>query len=204
MMNSQCKRCRRVGEKLFLKGEKCYTPKCSLIRHPLKSKKGSKLSVYGRQLQEKQKIKLFYNIREAQLKRYYNLALKGKTSTPLKLAQILESRFDTIIMRSGLSSSQSAARQLVTHGHFLLNGRPHNIPSTILKPQDVITLKTRSAKLKIFEDLDNRLKNYKIPSYIKLERGDNKDLTITLLDTPKLEELSLPFDFTAVVEFYSR
>jgi len=137
MLEDKCKKCRAVGEKLFLKGERCFTPKCALVRRGIrilgKRKRRKKLTAYGIQLSEKQKVKLSYGMREKQFRRYFKIALKKKIATPDALAQLVENRFDNMVFRLGFTFSRTTARQLTNHGHFFLNGRKHDIPSTILK-----------------------------------------------------------------------
>lgn len=199
-MEINCKKCRKLGEKLFLKGEKCFTPKCPLVKRKEQKRKGEKFSSFKRQLIEKRRIKLFYGLSERQLKRFYKIALKKKESTPEMLAQLLESRLDSIVYRLGFATSKKMARQLVSHGHFLLNGRRCDIPSAILKPNDVITIREKSLKSKVFEGIKEKLKKVDIPSYLEL---DIEKLTAKLVKAPVLEELNLPFDFKTVVESYA-
>lgn len=199
-MDINCKKCRTAGEKLFLKGEKCFTPNCPLVKRKEKRVRARKFSSFKKQLLEKRRIKLYYGLSERQLKRFYQLALKKKESTPEMLAQLLESRLDSIIFRLGFANSKKMARQLVSHGHFLLNGRRCDIPSAILKPNDIISLRERSLKLKVFEGLKERLKKITPPSYLQL---DKEKLTAKLTKLPILEELNLPFDFKTVVESYA-
>jgi len=199
-MDINCKKCRTLGEKLFLKGEKCFTPKCPLLRKKEKRRRGSKFTPFKKQLLEKRRIKLYYGTSERQLKRFYEMALKKKESTPLMLAQLLESRLDSIIFRLGFATSKRMARQLVSHGHFLLNGRRCDIPSVILKPNDKISIREKSLKLKVFDGLKERLKKFTPPSYLEL---DKEKLEAKLVKAPQIEELNLPFDFQAIVESYS-
>jgi small subunit ribosomal protein S4 len=205
MSEPLCKKCRYAGEKLFLKGEKCYTPKCLLIRRGIAlrgvKRKRKGLTPYGRQLLEKQKAKLTYGLRERQFKRYYEMALKKRTSTPETLAQLLESRFDNIVFRLGFAPNRKTARQLINHGHFLLNGRKHNIPSTLLKIGDTIQIRPQSLEKAPFKDLKEKLKNYQPPSFLSLDREKLEGKVVAL---PNLEELQLPFDFPLIVEFYSK
>ncbi|MGE4554540.1 MAG: 30S ribosomal protein S4 [Candidatus Paceibacterota bacterium] len=205
MSEALCKKCRYLGEKLFLKGEKCYTPKCLLVRKGIalrgKKRKRKGTTFYGKQLLEKQKLKLAYGLREKQLKRYFELALKDKTSTPEALAQLLERRFDNIVFRLGLASNRRSARQLISHGHFLLNDRRHNIPSTLLKVGDIIKIRPQSLQKPPFKDLREKLKNYQTPSFLAFDKEKLEGKVISL---PNLEELQLPFDFPLVVEFFSR
>ncbi|MFZ2414577.1 MAG: 30S ribosomal protein S4 [Minisyncoccia bacterium] len=206
MLDPKCKKCRALGEKLFLKGDKCFSPKCPLLKRPYapgkspKSRPG-KESEYGRQLNEKQKLKLSYGLRDKQLSNYFSAAFKSKTSTPEVVAQLLELRFDNIIFRSGLASSRSLARQLTTHGHFTLNGRRHDVPSARLKVGDVISINARSLKLPAFEKAADKLtENAKNNTWFEV---DPKTLKITITAKPKLVDLNLPFDINTVVEYFS-
>lgn len=199
-MDINCKKCRTAGEKLFLKGEKCFTPNCPLVKRKEKRRKTQKFSSFKKQLLEKRRIKLFYGLRERQLQRFYQIALKKKESTPEMLAQILESRMDSIVYRLGFANSKKMARQLVSHGHFLVNGRRCNVPSAIVKPNDIITIRERSLKSKIFEGIREKIKKLTPPSYLEF---DKEKLTAKMIKPPVLEELNLPFDFKTVVESYA-
>ena len=204
-MDTNCKKCRAVGEKLFLKGEKCYTPKCSMVRRGIayhgKSKRRHTLSPYARQLLEKQKAKLIYGIKERQFHRYFDLSYKKKGATPEILASMLESRFDNVIYRLGFASNRAAARQLVSHGHFVLNGRKHNISSTIVKKGDAISVNPKSLKSNTFKDIKDRLKKYNPPKFLEL---DSEKLVGKITAEPDLEELKMAIDFPSIVEFYSK
>ncbi len=200
MWDARCKKCRYFGEKLFLKGEKCFTPKCPLVRKGAKVSRG-RYSGYKKQLIEKQKVKLIYGIRERQLKRYFEEALRKEVATPQALGQILELRMDNVVFRLGFAPSRSVARQLISHGHFLLNGKPHNISSTILKVGDIVSIKPNSLKKKIFQDLTERIKKINVPKYLHL---DLKNIEGKVVSVPDIEEMRMPFDLRLVVEFYSR
>ncbi len=205
MLDDKCKKCRAVGEKLFLKGERCFTPKCALTRRGLrvlgKGKRRKTLTSYGKQLLEKQKVKLAYGMREKQFRRYFKMALKKKVSTPEALAQLVENRFDNTVFRLRFAVSRTMARHLVSHGHFFLNGRKHNISSTIVKKEDVISIRPQSSSKVPFEDIKERLKKYSPPKHLKL---DMNKMEGKVMADPDLEELQLPFDFTSIVELYSR
>ncbi|MCK4805626.1 MAG: 30S ribosomal protein S4 [Candidatus Pacebacteria bacterium] len=205
MLDDKCKKCRAVGEKLFLKGERCFTPKCALIRRGIrvlgKRRRRKTLTSYGKQLLEKQKVKLAYGMREKQFRRYFKMALKKKISTPEALAQLIENRFDNTVFRLGFTVSRTMARHLVSHGHFFLNGRKHNISSTIVKKEDVISIRPQSSSKVPFKDIKERLKKYSPPKHLKLDMNKIEGKVMT---DPDLEELQLPFDFTSIVEFYSR
>ena len=143
--DEQCRICRREGQKLFLKGSRCYTDKCSIARRNYApgqhGQKRKKQSDYGMQLREKQKAKAFYGVLESQFRKYFEEASRSKEVTGLKLLQILESRLDNVVYRLGLATSRAQARQLVRHGHFTVNGKKVNIPSYLTKVGDVIAVK---------------------------------------------------------------
>jgi len=205
MLEDKCKKCRAVGEKLFLKGERCFTPKCALIRRGIrvlgKRKRRKTLTSYGKQLLEKQKVKLSYGMREKQFRRYFKIALKKKISTPDALAQLVENRFDNTVFRLGFTISRTMARHLSNHGHFFLNGRKHDIPSTILKKGDIISIRPQSISKVPFKDIKERLKKYTPTKHLKL---DLTKMEGEVIADPNLEELQLPFDFSSIVELYSR
>ncbi len=213
--DSVCGRCRRSGEKLFIKGEKCSSPKCPMVRRAYTpgihgpAQKGSSApssggrgstSDYGRQLKEKQALRAAYGLRERQLKKYYLEAIKKKGVTGDFLIQRLESRLDNVVYRLGYGISRQHARQLVGHGMFALNGRSVDIPSLAVKKGDVITIKETKRKKIVFNDLQERLANKSLPNW--LERTDTYSGKV--VDTPILESHELPADVQAIVEFYSR
>ncbi len=206
MLDPKCKKCRALNEKLFLKGDKCFSPKCPLARRPYppgKSPKSrmNKESEYGRQLHEKQKLKLSYGLRDKQISNYFATAFKSHTSTPEVLVQLLELRFDNIVFRTGFAASRSLARQLTTHGHFTLNGRRHDVPSARLKVGDVIGINAKSAKLPIFEKIVDKLnENAKANPWLEV---DPKALKVKVIGKPTLANLNLPFDINTVVEYFS-
>ncbi|MGB9763024.1 MAG: 30S ribosomal protein S4 [Minisyncoccia bacterium] len=207
MNDPLCKRCRTIGEKLFLKGEKCYTPKCPLVRKGValhgKNKKRAYNTPYGRQLAEKQKAKLIYGLRERQFHRYFEIAKQKKGSTPEILAKILETRFDNIIYRAGFALNRHDAKQLITHGFFYLNGRKHNIPSTLLKQNDIITINPNDLNKEPIKRIREFLKKNKPPKFITV---DPEKLEIKVIGEPDLTELktNTNIDFSAIVEFYSK
>ena len=146
--DEQCRRCRREGQKLFLKGDRCYTDKCSISRRNYApgqhGQKRAKLSEYGTQLREKQKTKAYYGVGEKQFRKYFEMASNKKGVTGENLLQILESRLDNVVYRLGFGTSRAQARQLVNHGHILVNGSKVDIPSYSCKPGDVISVKENS------------------------------------------------------------
>lgn len=184
MLENKCKKCRRAGEKLFLRGEKCFGPKCPISRKPYapgvfgktKRKRGKKgLSEYAIQLREKQKMKLTYGIRERQFANYLKEAKKkGKGDAAAYLLELLESRLDNIVFRFGLAESRAKARQIVSHGHITVNNRKVNIPSFRLKTGDKISIRPQSINKGFLKDIDIKLKKYNPPSWIKFDK-DKKE-----------------------------
>lgn len=198
-MNHGCRKCRREGVKLFLKGEKCFSPKCPLALRPYSPGQHgplsfSKMSEYGKQLREKQKVKRIYGLSENQLKNYYQKASKKAGDTSENLSTALETRLDSVVFRSGLLPSRSATRQRINHGFFLVNDKIVDIPSIQLRPSDVVKIKD-GKKLHFADNSSN------LPSWIKL---DKKKQTITLVHKPAKDELELAFDINLVIEYYSR
>lgn len=205
--DSVCGRCRRAGEKLFLKGEKCLTPKCPMVRRPYapgahgqSRTSGGGGSEYGKQLREKQALRAAYGLRERQLKKYYRAALRKRGVTADALLKLLESRLDNVVFRLGFGASRAHARQLVNHGLFTVNGRRVDIPSYEVRVGDVISVKESKRTKPVFADLQERLANKTLPSW--LSRGDLYTGNVT--DAPALEPHEIPVDLQAVVEFYSR
>jgi len=208
---SKCKICRRLGVKLFLKGERCLSPKCSLIRRPYppgqkgKKRKGRRmLSEYGSELRAKQKLKNFYNLKERQFKKDIKeiLEKKGKTQDLGELLiKKLETRLDNLVFRLGFTTSRTQARQLVSHNHFLVNQKPVNIPSFNLKKGDVIKIHPRSLKKPVFRNISLTLKEYQPPSWLKI---DKKKLEGKVINLPSLEEVAPPVEISPIFEFYSR
>jgi len=206
---SVCRKCRRYGVKLFLKGEKCFSPKCPLVRKPYppgerKRKRTSPPSEYAKLLAEKQKMKLWYNLRERQFKNYVKKALaqRGKIEDAGHfLLKILEMRLDNVVFRLGFARSRKEARQLVSHGHFLVNGKPVNIPSYQLKVGDTISLKPQKLKKVAFKDLKDKLKKQTLPSHLSL---DLEKLEGKIISEPKFEEVAPPVEISSVFEFYSK
>ncbi len=200
-----CRLCRREGTKLFLKGERCYTELCPIAKgEPAPGQHGRgrrKLSEYGLQLREKQKAKRYYGVLEGQFRKYFHLANKRQGITGENLLSILESRLDNVAYRLGFGLSRPEARQLVLHGHFLVNGGKVNIPSYLVKQGDVISVceKSRSNKRvkEIMEKTDSRL----IPDWLTLDK-DNYRATITRMATR--EHIDIPLEEHLIVELYSK
>ncbi len=204
-----CKLCRREGEKLFLKGERCFTSKCAFERRAYApgehGRSGSirrgRESDYNRQLRAKQKARRVYGVLERQFRRYFGVALRRPGLTGLNLLQTLESRLDNVVFRMGLAPSRTAARQMVTHGHFLVNGRRTDIPSMLLKEGDVLEIRegSRGNDLvkQVFADAENR------PCALWLDR-DLKNMTGHVLRLPERGEIDGNLDEQLIVEYYSR
>ncbi|HOX21440.1 MAG TPA: 30S ribosomal protein S4 [Candidatus Paceibacterota bacterium] len=206
ILNAKCRKCRGAGEKLFLKGERCYSPKCNLLRKPYrpgmhKKAKFRNVSEYGRQLQEKQKVKLSYGISERQLRRYFKEAVKMKGSNVEVLTRKLEMRLDNIVFRLGFAPSRRVARQLVNHGHFSLNDRPVRTPSLEVKAGDKIQIRPQSAERPVFKDLKNKLKKYQTPGFLTVNA---EKLEGQVKSEPNVKDLEIPFNVSLIVEFYSK
>jgi small subunit ribosomal protein S4 len=206
---AKCRICRRLGIKLFLKGEKCLSPKCPMVKRPyppgqVGKRKSNPPSEYKKELMETQKLKNWYGLSERQLKKYVNEILKkrGKVEdASILLIQNLEKRLDNVVYRLGLAISRDQARQLVSHKFFLVNGKPVNIPSFRLKVGDVVSLKKEKLKKEIFKDLKERLKRYLPPTWLVL---DSEKLEGKVIAEPKVEEVAPPVEISSIFEFYSR
>jgi small subunit ribosomal protein S4 len=205
-LNPKCKQCRREGKKLFLKGERCYSPKCSMVRRPYApgahgAKRRRAISEYGAQLREKQKIKRIYGLLEKQFRKYFQAASAKKENINQAFLTILETRLDNAVYRSGFDSSRVKARQLVTHGHFTVNGRLVNIPSYQVKEGDLIATKEQSKNKIVFKEIEKTLKGYDAPAWILLNK---EKLEAKITGLPLAKEVDLGADIKMVVEHYSR
>lgn len=208
MTSIKCKICRRLGTKLFLKGERCLSLKCSVVKKPYppgqKRKRMTRsFSEYGKELREKQKLKNWYNLREKQFRNYVKDVLKkrGKEDAVNLLIRKLETRLDNVIFRLGFASSRAQARQLVNHGLFLVNGKAIDIPSYQTKKGDEITLHSRLLKKPFSQNLKNSLKKYQPPSWISLDKEKLKGKVKSL---PSFEEAAPPAEIPVIFEYYSR
>lgn len=202
----QCAKCRQAGEKLFLKGEKCSLAKCPLTRRSYPPgqhgpNKRRRLTGYGEQLREKQKAKLIYGLRERQFSNYVRKATQRKGNTAKALLEMLERRLDNAVYRLGFAKSRENARQLVSHGHFLINGRRVNIPSYQLRPNQVIAWREKSRKMNFFENLAQILGKHEAPGWLSL---DANQLTAKVVSLPKAEEIQINLEPKKIIEFYSR
>jgi len=209
MGNTKCKICRRQGQKLFLKGERCLTSKCPIIRKPYPpGKKGKRrrgaLSEYGKELKEKQKLKNWYNLNEKQFSNNVKEILEksGKVEDAASLLiQKLELRFDNVVFRLGFAVSHAQARQLVSHGHFLINGKRVNVPSYKLKKGDKVTFRSGSLNKTIFKNLPLTLKKYQPPFWLSLKKENFEG---EVVDEPNFAEAAPPAEVPAIFEYYSR
>lgn len=200
-----CRLCRREGQKLFLKGDRCYTDKCAIERRayaPGQHGQGrSKNSEYGLQLREKQKAKRYYGLLENQFKGYFEMASKRSGQTGENLLSILESRLDNVVYRLGFGMSRPEARQLVRHGHFTVNGRKVNIPSFLVKPGMVITLKESSRSL---EKIKSNIEANSFRQPPKWLDYDRNNLVAKVVGVPQKEDIDLPIEEHLIVELYSK
>jgi len=201
-----CRQCRREGMKLFLKGEKCYTDKCAIITRKSsapgqhgKSKK--KLSEYGVQLREKQKVRRYYGVLESQFAHYFELAEKKQGITGENLLQILESRLDNVIYRLGFGASRPEARQLVRHGHFTVDGEKVNIPSYRVKPGQVIAIKEGSRDSEKIKGIMEAAAAKVIPKWLDLDKNTYE---AKVLSYASREDIDIPITETLIVELYSK
>lgn len=206
--NSQCKKCRRAGEKLFLKGEKCNSAKCPVVKRNFPpgmhgpTQRLGKMTNYGKQLKEKQKAKRIYGLMEIQFRNYFEKARRKAGNTGEWLFRFLESRLDNTIYRLSLASSRRAARQIVGHGHILVNGKKVNIPSFQVKVGDVIALSPRAAAKQGFNELKNKLKKSEgLPAWLSV---DAEKLEGKFTSQPKLGDIAVNIDWRTIVEFYSK
>ena len=203
--DEQCRICRREGQKLFLKGSRCYTDKCSVTRRnyaPGEHGQGKKkLSEYGTQLREKQKTKYFYGVGEKQFRKYFEIAENKKGITGEVLLQILESRLDNVIYRVGFGQSRAQARQLVNHGHFDVNGVKTDIASYLVKPGDVITVRENKKDSKVLKENIETNSSRPVPEW--LERNNEK-LEAKVLRLASREDVDLPVEEHLIVELYSK
>lgn len=205
-----CKLCRREGEKLFLKGTRCLSPKCAIERRAYPPGEHGRDSQYRRgrssnfamQLREKQKARRIYGIMERQFRRYYSDALRRPGLTGSNLLTILETRLDNVVYRMGFADSRNQARQLVQHGHFAVNGRRTNVPSYIVRPGDIITVREGSRKRTYFKDLRQVMQDRPpTPEWVRVD-PDNLEGGVERL--PERHEIDLPINEQLIVEYYSR
>lgn len=202
---SVCRLCRREGKKLFLKGERCYGPKCALSRRayaPGQHGQGrKKVSEYGLQLRAKQQAKRYYGVLESQFAHYFELASKQSGQAGENLLRILESRLDNVVYRSGLASSRKEARQLVRHGHYTLNGHKANIPSILLKAGDVVAVADKSRQNEKLKAVVEANSAHPVPTWMSF---DPDKMTVVINQLPNREDIDLDVEEHLIVELYSK
>ena len=200
-----CRLCRREGQKLFLKGDRCYTGKCSVDRRTyapgMHGQNRKKQSEYGLQLREKQKAKRIYGILETQFHNYFEKASQQKGITGENLLRLLEIRLDNVVYRAGFGRSRTEARQVVRHNHIEVNGKKVNIPSYQVKVGDVITIKEQSKRIQRFKDIFETASSRTAPQWMDVN-FDQAQITVTAL--PARDQIDIPVEETLIVELYSK
>ncbi len=201
-----CRLCRREGQKLFLKGERCLGPKCAIERRRYApgqhgQARGRKPSEYGVRLREKQKARRIYGVLERQFRKHYTEAERRGGATGANLLQLLETRLDNVVYRMGFADSRPQARQIVRHGHFTVNGRRTDIPSFIVKPGDVIAVREGSRKREYFQTIGQLLNRRNVPSWLTLDVASMSGRVISL---PEADQVDSKINAQLIVEFYSR
>lgn len=204
-IEANCRICRRLGDKLMLKGEKCLTPKCTFERrssppgaHSLRRRRTSDRGI---QLKEKQKARRTYGVLERQFRRIFAEAAKSPGVTGEKLLELLERRLDNVIYRLGFADSRPQARQLVCHGHIILNGHKADIPSLLVKPGDAIGWRQGSTKTQYYQKLASQLEGKSVPSWLSLNA---ENLTAQMISLPAPADMEVKFNEKSIVEYYSR
>ena len=199
-----CRLCRREGMKLFLKGDRCYTDQCGIVKRNYPpgqhGQSRKKITEYGLQLREKQKVRRFYGISESQMEKYFLMADKAKGITGETLLTLLELRLDNVVYRMGFGSSRAEARQLVNHGHFLVNGKKVDIPSLITSPNDVIEVKERS---KSSNKLKGLMENHN-GNTVRWISMDTEKMKGSIIAEPAREDIDIPVEEHLIVELYSK
>lgn len=201
-----CRLCRREGQKLFLKGDRCYTDKCAIDRRSFPpgqhgNARNKKMSEYGIQLREKQKVRRFYGVLESQFHKYYEMAAGRKGVTGENLLSILETRLDNVMYRLGFAMSRPEARQMVRHGHFTINGKKVDIPSYLVKPGEIISIKDSSRNLGKFKMTLEANASRVAPKWLDFDRNN---LVAKVLTLPAREDIDLPVQERLIVELYSK
>ena len=200
-----CRQCRREGQKLFLKGERCYSDKCAINRRSFApgqhGKARKKLSEYGLQLREKQKARRYYGVLEGQFHHYFEMAERKAGITGENLLQILESRLDNVVYRLGFAMSRPEARQLVVHGHFTVNGKKVNIPSYLVSAGDVIAVQQKSKQSEKFKVVAEANATRPVPAWLEVDRENQSGKVVAL---PSRDQIDLDIQETLIVELYSK
>jgi len=200
-----CRMCRREGQKLFLKGDRCYTEKCAMVARAyppgMHGQGRSKTSEYGSQLREKQKAKRYYGLLESQFRSYFEMAERRSGQTGENLLSILETRLDNVVYRLGFAMSRAEARQLVTHGHFTVNGKKVNIPSFLVKPGMIVSLRERSRDI---EKIKGNIEANAFRQPPKWLEYDANNLIAKVVALPARDDIDLPIEEHLIVELYSK
>jgi small subunit ribosomal protein S4 len=204
-----CRLCRREGQQLFLKGERCTSPKCAVIKrktppgdHGKKAAFARKMSDYGKQMREKQKARRIYGVMERQFRRYFKEASRRKGMTGATLLSILESRMDNVVYRLGFADSRAQARQLVRHGHFNLNGHKADIPSLLVKPGDVITVRESSRNSEYFKTRAMLMQGAATtPLWLAVNQAE---MSGSMAAVPERKDIATDLNEQLIVEYYSR
>ncbi len=204
--DANCKLCRRERQKLFLKGTKCLTAKCPIEKRNYPpgqhgQSRRTKISEYGVQLREKQKVRKIYGLNERQFRLYFEKASRQKGVTGVNLVKMLERRLDNTLYRMGLAPSRKAARQLILHRHFLVNGKSVNIPSYLLTPGDIIQVVTDSRKMDVIHDSMKRVRDTQMLPWLSLDKAN---LAGTFMSIPEREDIPLQANEQLIVELYSK
>lgn len=203
----KCRLCRRAGTKLYLKGDRCYTQKCAIIKRNYPpgvsgAKKGkSRLTPYALQLREKQKCRMYYGITEKQMTNYFLRATRSLGNSGELFVQSLEMRLDNIVYRLGWGSSHARARQIVNHGHITVDGKTVTIPSYRVKPGHIVSVKTSSQKKKLFESIAQLMEKVQVPGWLHMEPKKWEGKVVAL---PTIAETNPLYDIRLITEFYSR
>ena len=204
-----CRLCRREGEKLFLKGERCMSPKCSFERRPYppgqhgkeRQFRRGRASDYLLQLREKQKARRIYGVMERQFRTYFERAEQQSGLTGANLLIHLERRLDNVLYRLGVASSRAQARQLVQHGHIMLNGRKTNVPSALVANGDTVSIRPESSRKSYFRALRQEIDDRRVPRWLSL---DTQNLSANILSLPVREDIDVTVNEQLIVEYYSR
>ncbi len=200
-----CRLCRREKDKLYLKGDRCYSDKCGVVRHAYApgehGQARQKFSEYGQQLREKQKARRIYGVMEKQFRRYFKEADRRKGVTGEVLLQLLESRLDNIVFRMGLARSRNEARQLINHGHFEVNGRKVDIPSYLVKPGDLVAVRENRKNKAVFKEVVETREQQELADWLE---ADYEKLQGRALRIPQRDEIDVPLTEHLIVELYSR
>jgi len=206
-LDPKCKQCRRAGEKLFLKGERCYSPKCAMIKRKYPPgvhgpKQRIRLSEYGLQLREKQKMRKQYGLLERQFKNYFVKASKMKGDIGYNFLNLLESRLDNVVLKSGIVESRNLARQMISHGHILVNEKKVTIPSYVAKVGDLVAIKEKSSFADRMKDMEKSKKEKEnLPSWISFDKDNKAVKVVSSIDE---EDLPKGIDTRLVIEYYSK